>query len=288
MATTDNLGTTTGTQRFDAWGNKTASTGTIATYGYTGREPDATGLMYYRARYYDPSIGRFTQRDPIGLRGGINRYAYVENDPTNVTDPTGEIGEGLLAKLAAKGIQDAEKLFARAKLRIQSLRDIWNRAPDGPTGGKLCETCGKEVTVPPGSGKARDWHGDHYPEKSAEIINKAAEETLRTGVPPSRNELLDKLNDTSNLRVRCPECNMSDNQLSAVVAGGGVLSGNQSSGILGTGITWRDVGEFVLDLLVSPGSAEAPTMPTSQSNKSYFSVDGGTGKQTIQGVSPRK
>jgi RHS repeat-associated protein len=77
-------------QRFDAWGNKTQSAGAnIPQYGYTGREPDATGLVYYRARYYDPSIGRFVSRDPIGLDGGINLYAYVLNNPVNYTDPTG-------------------------------------------------------------------------------------------------------------------------------------------------------------------------------------------------------
>ncbi|HWQ94599.1 MAG TPA: RHS repeat-associated core domain-containing protein, partial [Gammaproteobacteria bacterium] len=69
----DTSGATLGTQLYDAWGNKLAVTasGSIAQYGYTGREPDETGLIYYRARYYDPSIGRFTQRDPIGLAGGL-------------------------------------------------------------------------------------------------------------------------------------------------------------------------------------------------------------------------
>ncbi len=60
-----------------------------AQYGYTGREPDETGLIYYRARYYDPTLGRFTQRDPIGLQGGINPYAYVGGNPVNFTDPSG-------------------------------------------------------------------------------------------------------------------------------------------------------------------------------------------------------
>jgi RHS repeat-associated protein len=57
---------------------------------YMAREYDAeTGLYYVRARYYDPQQGRFVSEDPIGLAGGINPYAYVENDPVNATDPSG-------------------------------------------------------------------------------------------------------------------------------------------------------------------------------------------------------
>ncbi|HNB42930.1 MAG TPA: RHS repeat-associated core domain-containing protein [Burkholderiaceae bacterium] len=83
-------GTLTASQRFDAWGNRTASTGTIPQYGYTGREPDATGLVYYRARYYHPGIGRFASRDPMGMADAVSPYAYVANNPVNYVDPTGE------------------------------------------------------------------------------------------------------------------------------------------------------------------------------------------------------
>lgn len=57
---------------------------------YTGRERDLdTGLYYYRARYYDPEIGRFLSEDPLGFRAGVNFYAYVENNPVNFNDPLG-------------------------------------------------------------------------------------------------------------------------------------------------------------------------------------------------------
>ena len=46
-------------------------------------------MIYYRARYFDPNQIRFTQRDPLGFRAGINRYTYVGNNPVNLTDPTG-------------------------------------------------------------------------------------------------------------------------------------------------------------------------------------------------------
>lgn len=52
---------------------------------------DASGLQYVRNRYYDPATGRFTQRDPIGLKGGLNQYGYAAGDPVNNSDPSGFI-----------------------------------------------------------------------------------------------------------------------------------------------------------------------------------------------------
>jgi len=45
----------------------------------------------YRARYYDPAIGRFLSEDPIRFWGGIDFYKYVDNSPTNGKDPSGKI-----------------------------------------------------------------------------------------------------------------------------------------------------------------------------------------------------
>ncbi len=53
---------------------------------YTDNE---TGLQLLTHRYYDPSSGRFLTRDPISYSGGINLYAYVQNNPTNFIDPIG-------------------------------------------------------------------------------------------------------------------------------------------------------------------------------------------------------
>ncbi|HKS71707.1 MAG TPA: RHS repeat-associated core domain-containing protein, partial [Terriglobales bacterium] len=82
---------------YDSFGKLTASTGTVTNpFRYTGREYGTdTGLYYYRARYYDASVGRFISEDPIGFSGGgTNFYAYVSNDPVLFIDQTGNAPDG--------------------------------------------------------------------------------------------------------------------------------------------------------------------------------------------------
>lgn len=72
----------------------TASTGSLVNpFQYTARESDTeTGLYYYRARYYDPNVGRFLSEDPSRPDEAIDFYAYVSNNPTNFADPRGLYG----------------------------------------------------------------------------------------------------------------------------------------------------------------------------------------------------
>lgn len=75
---------------YEPFGSVSATGVTTAnTFKYTGREDDGTGLGFYRARYYHPTLQRFISEDPIGFRGGINLYAYVRNNPLGYIDPLG-------------------------------------------------------------------------------------------------------------------------------------------------------------------------------------------------------
>jgi RHS repeat-associated protein len=58
---------------------------------YTDSE---TGLFYNYFRTYQSNQGRYTQNDPIGLDGGMNRFGYVEGNPLSMIDPEGLNGRG--------------------------------------------------------------------------------------------------------------------------------------------------------------------------------------------------
>jgi RHS repeat-associated protein len=76
------------------WGDAVADTGLVVRYRFAGREWDPeSGLYYMRARYYDPTLGRWVSEDPLGLGGGGNLFGYAGGDPVNLTDPFGFAGE---------------------------------------------------------------------------------------------------------------------------------------------------------------------------------------------------
>ncbi|MFY9555547.1 MAG: RHS repeat-associated core domain-containing protein [Blastocatellia bacterium] len=90
VALTDSNGAIQTQYTFEPFG-KTTATGSVSSNSsrYTGREDDGTGLYYYRARYYAPSLQRFISEDPVGLLGGLNLYGYVLNSPLASADPFG-------------------------------------------------------------------------------------------------------------------------------------------------------------------------------------------------------
>lgn len=74
----------------EAFGEEVVSGTTTVNLRFPGQYFDQeTSLHYNYFRYYDPSTGRFLRSDPIGLRGGLNTYAYVLNSPLKYSEPFG-------------------------------------------------------------------------------------------------------------------------------------------------------------------------------------------------------
>ncbi len=80
---------------YDSFGNILVDTNPAfaVPFGFAGGLDDRDlGLVHFGFRDYDPSTGRWTAKDPIGFDGGdVDLYGYVESDPVNLVDPTGEI-----------------------------------------------------------------------------------------------------------------------------------------------------------------------------------------------------
>lgn len=76
-------------------------------YAFTGRERDASGLYYYRSRYYDPDQARFISEDSLGFAAmDANFYAYVGGAPLEFVDPSGHVRWGAVGT-AGVGIAGA-------------------------------------------------------------------------------------------------------------------------------------------------------------------------------------
>jgi RHS repeat-associated protein len=91
---TDVTGTVTAAYRTEEFGVPTATVGSSTQlFGFAGEPRDGTGLTYLRARYYDPSLGRLTTRDPfVGdprMCQTLNRFSYSLNNPVTLVDPSG-------------------------------------------------------------------------------------------------------------------------------------------------------------------------------------------------------
>jgi|GEM_PF-3220560 len=91
----DQAGNRVATYRASDFGEATVDQGSVYNpFRWNGEQVDSeTGLVYLRNRYYQPSTGRFLQRDPIGYEGGLNLYAFCNGDPVNKNDPSGLDGD---------------------------------------------------------------------------------------------------------------------------------------------------------------------------------------------------
>lgn len=189
--------------------------GGLSTYGYVSSSPlsavDPLGLQNENER---------DLLEPIDVAGPVNTASYlnllrqIRQYEPDFQDPIMSRGEPVYTRddvLRLEGVLRGEamqgcrapgtnrrgEVTSRTTYRKPVVQAAWDSAEPGPTGGRLCPTCGTEVNVPPNSGQPRDWDMSHYPSWSNRWFPTST----------TRQEVRD--NYQQGTRLECPGCNRS-------------------------------------------------------------------------------
>lgn len=102
---------------YDAWGVTRSQSGSIANpFTYTSREANEAGMMYYRARYYNPNIGRFVSEDQLKSSHQVSLYSYVSSRPLLYSDPSGRQKELTKEQLQDEARNNAKNCCPKLEL----------------------------------------------------------------------------------------------------------------------------------------------------------------------------
>ena len=145
VAITDDAGNVTDRIGYSAYGAIIYRTGNTDTpflfNGRYGVQTDPNGLLYMRARYYNPYLCRFINPDPAGFSGGFNFYVYADGNPVSLLDPfgLGAVGESQVwswLENATDAMGEAVGTAAKyAALALVAVLDVLGQGLNGELGG---------------------------------------------------------------------------------------------------------------------------------------------------------
>ena len=226
-------------------------------------------MYQYRARYYDPILGRFLSEDPKGFDAGVNFYAYASNNPVNANDPSGEMGESLVPK----AIQ-----WIGTKLPRN-----WRLAGDvHPTTGIPF----KETGFPDFSNVATA--SVKIPQTGVRVADEIAANKAMGFSSTPNGYTWHHVEDGQTMELVQTSIHSATGHSGGVsvvkaIAGAGAAAAAgdaqaSDGGIWGSGITWNDVGNFLIDLLTPGGISSLGDNDTSQQFSTLdFGRAGGVG-----------